>query len=366
MKDKSVISVSAPGKVHFLGEHVIVYGKPAIISALDKRCYVTITPNNFNKVNVSSRQLNKSLEIDKEQILAVQLDAQNKWQQYIKSTDVATLRSIIKNELDFAVIAIGETLKFFNKKIPMGFSLEIDSEIPMGAGLGSSAAISVSIAAAVALFLDESLDKEKINEISFLTEQKRHGIPSGGDNSTVCYGGLVWFRKESPELKIIKPVPFSLPQNLATKFILLDTGKPKETTGEMVLIVKNLVGKRPKWSERIFNDQEKQVKKVLLAIKENNEKLLMEAIKLGERNLEKLGVVSKFSHDLIRNIEETNGVAKICGGGGKSDKTGVVLAYHSNLNKVIDLAKSRNLRYFQAKLGVEGVRVESVKSLKSK
>ena len=35
---KEQISVSAPGKIHLLGEHVVVHGKPAIITTIDKRC----------------------------------------------------------------------------------------------------------------------------------------------------------------------------------------------------------------------------------------------------------------------------------------------------------------------------------------
>ena len=44
------ITVSAPGKLHVLGEHVVVYGKPAIIAAVDKRCVVTITEREDEKI----------------------------------------------------------------------------------------------------------------------------------------------------------------------------------------------------------------------------------------------------------------------------------------------------------------------------
>ncbi|KKR34083.1 MAG: Mevalonate kinase, partial [Candidatus Gottesmanbacteria bacterium GW2011_GWC2_39_8] len=37
------ITISAPGKVHLLGEHTVVYGKPALIASLDKRLSVTIS-----------------------------------------------------------------------------------------------------------------------------------------------------------------------------------------------------------------------------------------------------------------------------------------------------------------------------------
>lgn len=371
------ITISAPGKVHLLGEHAIVYGRPAILTAIDKRCFVTLIPHKKTKIKITSKQLDKTLEISLEQIIGKQKDAEYKWQEYLKSNNVALLKSITQNDLDLVVITIGETLKYLKLKKTQAFDLKIDSQIPIGAGLGSSAAVVVSTIAAIFVFLNLDLDKEKmklhglapvasfpllerINEIAFLAEQRRHGMPSGGDNSTVTYGGMVWFRKESPELKIIKPIPFSLPESLAKNFVLIDTGRPKESTGEMVAVVKKLIGKRPKWTEEIFNDQERQVKKLLQAIKENNERGLIEAIREGERNLERIGVVSQFSHDLIRKIENLGGVAKICGAGGKTDKTGVLLTYHQDVKQIIKLADSTKVAYYQVKLGAEGVKEEQV------
>lgn len=352
------ITVSAPGKVHLLGEHAIVYGKPAILTAIDKRCFITLLPHKKTKIKITSKQLDKTLEISPEQIIEKQKDAEKNWQEYLKTNNVTLLKQITQNDLDLVVITIGEILKFLKLKKIQAFDLEIDSQIPIGAGLGSSAAVIVSTIAAIFVFLNLGLDKEKINDIAFLAEQRRHGMPSGGDNSTVTYGGMVWFRKESPELKIIKPIPFSLPESLAKNFVLIDTGRPKESTGEMVGLVQKLFYKRPKWTEKILNDQEKQVKKLLKALKENNEQILTEAIKLGERNLEKLGVVSDFSHDLIREIEKLGAVGKICGGGGKADKSGMLLFYHQEPKIVLELAKAHHLSAWRVKLGREGIRAE--------
>lgn len=319
-----MIKVSAPGKIHLLGEHAIVFGKPAILAAINQRCFVSLNANETGKIKTFSRQLTKS-----------------------------------KKEFDLIEIVLSETFKFFKKPKSLGFDLEIDSKIPVGCGLGSSAAVSVSVIGALFLLLGKNLDKNKINKIAYLAEQKIHGFPSGGDNSTVTYGGLVWFRKESEDLKIIQPLPFPLPKNLARNFVLIDTGRPKETTGEMIASVKKLLGKRPKWTEGIFNDQEKQVKKLLQALKENDEPLLKEAIRHGERNLEKLGVIGGLAHDLIREVEDLGGVAKICGAGGTKDRSGVLLAYFQNPEVCVNLAKNIGLSSYSVTLGEEGVRQEN-------
>ncbi|MBU4099473.1 mevalonate kinase, partial [Patescibacteria group bacterium] len=155
------ITVSAPGKLILLGEHAVVYGKPAIIVSVAKRCFVTLTPRNDKTIKIVSE--------NQDQVL------------------------------DYPEFIISKTLEYFHKKLTLGFDLSINSQIPINGGMGSSSALAVSIAGAVSLFLGQKFDKEKINAIAYLAEQKKHGNPSGGDNSTCCFGGLVWFRKETPD-----------------------------------------------------------------------------------------------------------------------------------------------------------------------
>lgn len=350
------IIVSAPGKLHLLGEHVVVYGKPAIITAVNKRCLVTIVPRKDKKIEIVSLNLRKNIITAEKEIIAKTKGAQTKWEDYIKTNNIALLKSITSNPLDFPVIIIGETLKFLKKSLPTGIKLTIKSEIPIGSGMGSSAALSVSIAGAIYLLLNKNLDKEIINEIAYLAEQKKHGMPSGGDNSASCFGGLVWHRKEAAELKIIQPIPFSLSKNLAGNFTLIHTGTPNETTGEMVSLVRTLYQKDPGGTGSIFDSQEKLTRDLLPAIKNENEKELIRIIREGENNLEKLGVVSGFVKGIIREIEKAGGAAKICGAGGKTKGSGMVLTYCRNKESIKQLATTNKFTHVSLSLGAEGLR----------
>lgn len=317
---KRKIRVSAPGKLILLGEHSVVYGKPAIVASVAKRCFITLTP-----------QKNKSIKI------------------VSKNQDIP---------LDYPEHIISQTLEFFKKKTPSGFTLSIKSEIPTGGGMGSSAALAVSIAGAVSLFLGEKFDKEKINTIAYLCEQKNHGNASGADNSACCYGRLLWFRKETPDLKTISPLSFKISEKITQNFLTIFTGTPGESTKEMVSIVGRLYKQCPKFTRSIFDNQESLTRRFLAALKNTDGEAIKNCIKSGEKNLERLGVVSLHAKSFIRKIEKKGGAAKICGAGGKTKGVGMLLAYHHDKKELEKLAHDQKFACSSVQLGTEGVRIE--------
>ncbi len=351
------ITVSVPGKIHLLGEHSAVYGKPAILATVDKYCNISLHPRKDNKIVISSEQLSMSVTTTFSEVKKISQDAENTWLEFSKTNDTELLKSIIKNPLSYPCVVIGETFIHYKKSIQCGFDLVINSEIPMGAGLGSSAALAVSITAVVSSFLEEPFDKSVINNIAYSAEQKIHGYPSGGDNAAVCFGGFIWFRKEDPNFKIIQPLPFSIPDSFAKNFILIDTGKPVETTGEMVAGVRKLYQENPNKIQRFLNDQEELTRQLLTSIRNAQTHEVKQIIKQGESNLESIDVVSLFAKKIIRDIENSGGAAKICGGGGKTKSVGIILAFHQDLNilqKIINLYK---LPSYSVRLGVEGIQI---------
>ena len=326
---KTSITVSAPAKVHLLGEHAVVYGKPALLAAIDLRVYVTVIPSGDSSLTRESTGLSPT------------------------QNDIKTSQHDIKKTIESIV---KRTFKL--KSIP-SYNVSIETKAPIGSGLGSSAAISAAYIAALLSYLQVKWDLNLINDLSYEAEKIFHGNPSGADNSTVVFGGLVWFRKEIPELKLIQQVPFSIPSKIAKNFTLINTGKPKQTTKDMVMMVKNLYDKKPSLVNKFLEDQERLVKELLISLKDGQEKEIIRIIKQGEKNLEKIGVSSKFAQDIIRKIEQAGGAAKICGGGSSTGPTGVLLCYHLTPSLIKNIAKSFNLDYFQAKLGAEGLRKEN-------
>ena len=64
MLDSRHVTASAPGKTILFGEHAVVYGKPAIAAAVDKRAYVTIKKREDNLTHVTVEQLEVSGFLD--------------------------------------------------------------------------------------------------------------------------------------------------------------------------------------------------------------------------------------------------------------------------------------------------------------
>ncbi len=302
------ITVSAPGKLHLLGEHSVVYGQPALLAAVNKRCFVTIGKSNV---------LESSL------------------QQYVD-------------------LCLKESVAFFQKDF-ITFSLSLTSDIPLGSGMGSSAAIAVAIAGAISQLLFGKIDKAKVNEIAFRCEKHVHGNPSGGDNTTCTYGGFIWYQKDKKE-KIIKPLQLSLSQKITNKFCIINTGKPDESTKEMVERVR--IKSQELRIKNIFEEQGKLTEQLLGALEQENEDKIVQIIKQGQYNLEQMGVVSQSTQQLIRTIEHIGSAAKICGGGGFRSASGIVLAFTDDFAKIQRVAKEFGFMCESITLGEEGVRLE--------
>jgi len=354
------IKVSVPGKIHLMGEHTVVYGKPALLAAVNRRLEISLklhNDQNIKLVNRDSRDLvTVSLNQIEEKVRLVRED----WENYHSTGKSILLKKHIGNSSDLAMIAIGETFAYHQKKIPSGFSLEYSSQIPVGSGMGSSAALAVGIAGAISSYFGFPPDIEAINNIAYIIEQRQHGKPSGGDNSTVAFGGLIWFRKETPAIKTIGKIPLIIPSDISNNLYLLQTGKPEETTGEMLAIVAAFAKSNPVQFEKILNSQEEITRKIATVIENWDEKEFTLLLIKGQRNLEKLGVVSKKTLQLIRAIEQSGGFAKICGAGGYSQNSGIILAYHPNKSELAKACKPFGIQAEAISFEQEGFKIEAI------
>ena len=343
-----MIKTSAPGKVHLIGEHAVVYSEPAIIAAIGNRTYVDISPaKDITYQDIAWPDISHTWKV--EQVFEITQKTFDLWKEGNEKKDFSKLFSFIKENgyEGYRASVLGLAMK--NLGINQGFSITIDSKIPTGAGLGSSASRAVAMTKAIAELFEKELSLEEINEIAFQQEKIIHGTPSGGDNSACCFGGLVWFKKDQPKNQINslkEEVPYKL-----ENFVFVYTGPPQKTTGELVQLVRELdEGYR---TERIKKIGE-MTYEMLDVLRRRNFQRMKEIINQTQKNLAELKISTEKIDQIAESVQEIGGAAKLCGAG----SGGIVLCYHQDKGKLIDLIKNIGYDPWETELAVEGVRVE--------
>lgn len=314
------VTVSVPGKVILMGDHAVVHGKPAVVAAIDRRLSVTAQERapsaGGERVTVSCS---------------------------VADTYVRHAAGVVARMLDPESVT------------PV--RITVDSGIEPGYHLGSSAAVAAGVAGALLYLWKGIWNPVEANRIAYEIEKAQHGTPSGVDNTTVTMGGFVWYRKELEFLKSLWQIPVKLPPAL-DRFCLIDAGKPEETTGEMVALVRHRTEQYPSRMQRIFADNELQTKRIAVAIKNGDEAALMDAMRSGERTLERMGVVSPYARRIVRAVEQTGGAAKILGGGGKKHGVGFLLSYHPDGRALTAVAATFGQTAQHVTLGGDGMKLE--------
>ncbi|PNI64799.1 MVK isoform 15, partial [Pan troglodytes] len=197
-----VLLVSAPGKVILHGEHAVVHGKVALAVSLNLRTFLRLQPHSNGKVDLSLPNIGIKRAWDVARLQS--LDAS-----FLEQGDVTTptseqvekLKEVAGLPDDCAVTERLAVLAFLylylsicrkQRALP-SLDIVVWSELPPGAGLGSSAAYSVCLAAALLTVCEEipnplkdgdcvnrwtKEDLELINKWAFQGERMIHGNPS--------------------------------------------------------------------------------------------------------------------------------------------------------------------------------------------
>jgi len=337
-----MIEVSAPGKIHIIGEHSVVYGFPAIISAIDKR--IKIKAEKSKKVKIINLYYKKIKEFDTKEVFLVAKKAKKLWQEGNKKNDFSQLFDFLNSNFwKRSQAMVGIVMEKLGLK-KEGIFLEISTNLPIGKGLGSSASFSVSLVKAISCVYGLQLKNEQINNIAFELEKLNHGRPSGGDNTVCTFGGTIWFEKGK-----IKKI--SLPSFFSKIFVILTERKKGLDTGYYIEKVKRL---KKEIREKLMKNLGEIAQDFKKAFKEKDLEKIKYLINKAQENLEKLGI-SNYKIEKIANlVREKGGALKISGGG-----AGALICFHEDKRKLKDLLEKMKLSFFETKLGEKGVKIES-------
>ncbi len=175
------ITATAPGKLMLMGEHAVVYGYPCLVTAVDLRYSVTLTPADDATVTINTPQLHTS-----------------------RTVPLADAGAASPRATAFVEAVIARFRDHFG--LTDGFTLTTDGP-QISYGLGSSSAVTVATAAALNQYANSGLDKKGLFNACFLAVMDVQGRGSGYDVASAIYGGTIYYRKDPFSVERLERVP---------------------------------------------------------------------------------------------------------------------------------------------------------------
>jgi mevalonate kinase len=315
-----LISASAPGKVILFGEHAVVSGVAALGGAINLRAKTTVE-DLPGRVLIESSNL--SLQGFSMDLLAGQ---------------------ILSEKASYAMRYISAVLLEYEAK---DLRVKIESELPVAAGLGSSAAIVVATIAALNQHLGMGLSKKEIASSAHRIEKEvQHGLGSPMDTALATFGGYLLVSEDIQ--------PLTLPQ---LEMIVGYSNQPHDTRSE-VLKVQSLRERYPDLVEPIFQAIGTISVRAISMIQEQRFLELGELMNVNHGLLEAIGVGTRELSELVYAARGAGCAlgAKLTGAGGG----GCMIALPSQVGistLMTSLKQARGVA-FAIKTGCEGVRLE--------
>ncbi len=349
-----------------MGEHAVVYGRPALAAAIDLRLTVRLSPLPGSAVRLDLPALPHAEETTWNAVRAHARAARERWNEYAREPGPERFRAVRGDDPSHLVkVALGEAAAAIGEESPPGLRLRVESALPVGSGFGSSAATAAGVIAAFLAFRGEALDRErldceKIERIVLEAERRQHGLPSGIDGATVLHGGLLWARRLPAGGLAIERVPVRSP--LLSRLRVYDTGTPAETTGAVVAAVRHARDQDPGRHERLLDRIAAATRdfRTELEREEENPAGVRELIAGCEAALEEMGVVPSEVRALVRQVEAAGGAAKISGAGALTGPgAGSLLVYHPDPEWISGWSFLRPFPCHPVHLGAEGLRLET-------
>ncbi|MHB1294759.1 MAG: mevalonate kinase [Anaerolineae bacterium] len=272
---------SAAGKVILLGEHAVVYGRPAIAVPLsDVRAVAEVTERATPGVRILAADLGQALDLP--------LDP---------SQDDDPLQVTVRNALERLGVPLRDA----------ALQVAVRSEIPIARGLGSGTAVATAIVRALATHHGAQLAPEEVSELVFRTEILLHGSPSGVDNTVVAYERPVYFKRGTP----VELFDLGAPLHL----VVGDTGIPARTR-DAVADVRRDWSAEPALYERLFDEAGGLVDQARQAVGAGDTASLGRLMDRNQALLLDLGVSSPELDRLVAAARSAGALgAKLSGGG---------------------------------------------------
>ena len=325
MLNSGHVTASAPGKTILFGEHAVVYGKPAIAVAVDRRAYVKIEKREDTRTHVNVEELGVSgfLNLKKG---TIELEKGEKGRKGILEY---VIRSLMKTGTDD------------------GVEVTINLDIPIGAGLGSSAAVTVATILSSSTINNIKLTMDEIAKLAHQVELEVQGAASPIDTTLSTHGGIIYLSRDAQEI-------VQMDINTEIPIVIGYTSK-RGNTGKLVEYVRLKMESHPQIMIPILNSMEALTNGAREAILMNDHQMIGEFMNINHGLLDAIGVNTEELSKMVFAARKSGALgSKLTGAGGG----GSIIAYCPGRVEEVVSSICEFENAFKINISQEGVRLE--------
>ncbi|PAE27777.1 mevalonate kinase [Paenibacillus sp. 7884-2] len=272
--EKTAIGI-AHSKLILIGEHAVVHGQPAIAIPFPLIGVETVIERVPGSVKMDSSFYHGPLHLAPESLQGIV--------------------QCVEASLEYLEIPCKDLL------------IRINSSIPPGKGLGSSASVAISVIRSLFDFADRECTDDELLELANVAETYAHGAPSGLDTLTITSRSPVWYKKENPIDYIDLGEDFH--------FIVADSGRVGDTRTSVESVAR-LLKSAPKRIQRKMDRIGELTHQAKHALERAGKHFLGHLLNEAQKELEALGVSDAGLNKLIYFARKEGALgAKLTGGG---------------------------------------------------
>lgn len=320
------ITTRSPGKLIISGEHAVVHGGSALAIAINHYSTTTIESQyNNQKILFDLPNINYRKSLSVIELFQLKLYLERQYKKFLSGQ--CRIQEIILQPEQLIQYTVATFIEEFFIDIAEGFAIRNTSGIPIGCGLGSSAAMINSSLYALAHFFNIPWQNQLFFSLAHNIENLQHGHSSGLDVMITAEGNCIYYRGKQNAPKIAS----------LESWFLVNTGIPQTNTGACVTHSKKYFDQ----NENLIKDFHLVTETISDALEKTDISKCKKGIQENHRLLMNIDVVPTKIQKFIYDLEKVDAAAKICGAGAiEGDNAGIVLVITEHEENIAAIAQN--------------------------